>query len=33
MARAGNENELAGELVQHNVVAVGWNAVGDLSDL
>jgi restriction system protein len=33
MARAGNDNELAGELVQHNVVAVGWNAVGDLSDL
>ena len=33
MARAGNENELAGELRKHDVVAVGWDAVGDLSDV
>lgn len=33
MARAGNDNELAGELEQRNVVAIGWSAVGDLSDL
>jgi len=31
MARAGNDNELAGELVKNNVAAIGWQKMGDLS--
>lgn len=33
MVRAGNNNELAGQLVDHNVVAIGWKELGDVSDL
>lgn len=30
MVRAGNENELAGKLEQHDVVAIGWKELGDV---
>jgi restriction system protein len=33
MIRAGNDNELASLLEKANVVAVGWDAMGDLSGL
>jgi predicted Mrr-cat superfamily restriction endonuclease len=33
MARAGKDNELAGELKKHDVVAIGWDAIGNLSDV
>lgn len=33
MVRAGNENELAGKLEQHDVVAIGWKELGDVSGL
>jgi len=33
MVRAGNNNELADKVWQENAVAIGWNAMGDLSGL
>ena len=33
MIRAGNDNELASHLEKANVVAIGWEAMGDLSGL
>lgn len=32
MVRAGNKNELAGEIGEHHVVAIGWGEMGDLAE-